>query len=160
MGQRDLDLSDSGQRQMTGSFKQKPEPSSSIKSLEFCEHLSKYQLPKKDYAKRGLFRIASQQRLKHLRKQLHQDLRTPYASCNCFLLSCRVQETDGSFFESFTALSWKQENRRLMAMQEVEGRAEDSPPSELSVGIKIVENRIHKKEVGITDFLLVSQGDN
>jgi len=77
----------------------------------------------------------------------------PIASCNCFFFSCRVQETDGSFFESFTALSWKQENRRLMAMQEIEGRAEDPPPSELSVGIKSVENRIHKKEVGITDSL-------
>lgn len=43
-------------------------------------------------------------------------------------------------------------------MQEIEGRAEDPPPSELSVGIKSVENRIHKKEVGITDSLLVSQG--
>ncbi|PSN57662.1 hypothetical protein C0J52_05382, partial [Blattella germanica] len=59
----------------------------------------------------------------------------------------RVQETDGSFFESFTALSWKQENRRLMAMQEVEGRAEDPPPSEMSVGIKPAEGRIHKKEI-------------
>jgi hypothetical protein len=46
-----------------------------------------------------------------------------------------------------------------MAMQEIEGRAEDPPPSELSVGIKPVENRIHKKEVGITDSLLVSQGE-
>ena len=61
----------------------------------------------------------------------------------------RVQETDGSFFESFTALSWKQENRRLMALQEVEGRAEDPPPSELSVGIKPAETRIHKKEVSL-----------
>ncbi|KAJ9585640.1 hypothetical protein L9F63_002560, partial [Diploptera punctata] len=58
-----------------------------------------------------------------------------------------VQETDGSFFESYTALSWKQENRRLMAMQEMEGRAEDPPPSELSVGIKPAESRIHKKEI-------------
>jgi BAI1-associated protein 3 len=63
-----------------------------------------------------------------------------------------VHETDGSFFESFTALSWKQENRRLMAMQEVEGRAEDVPPNELSLGLKSVECRIHKKEVGITAF--------
>jgi hypothetical protein len=46
-----------------------------------------------------------------------------------------------------------------MAMQEIEGRAEDPPPSELSVGIKPVENRMHKKEVGITDYLLVSQGE-
>lgn len=83
----------------------------------------------------------------------------PCTSCDCFVLSCRVQETDGSFFESFTALSWKQENRRLMAMQEVEGRAEDPPPSELSVGIKLVECRIHKKEVGITDVASRNQSN-
>jgi BAI1-associated protein 3 len=69
-----------------------------------------------------------------------------------FFAACRVQETDGSFFESFTALSWKRENRRLMAMKEVEGREEDLPPSELSVGIKPVESRIHKKEVGTIEF--------
>jgi hypothetical protein len=86
------------------------------------------------------------------------DQGTLYTSYNCFLISCRVQETDGSFFESFTALSWKQENRRLMAMQEVEGRAEDPPPSELSVGIKPVENMINKKEVSIAGSFLVSQG--
>ncbi|XP_053994233.1 BAI1-associated protein 3 isoform X3 [Hylaeus volcanicus] len=40
-----------------------------------------------------------------------------------------VQETDGSFFESFTALSWKQENRRLVVLQEVEARAKEPPPS-------------------------------
>uniref|UniRef100_A0A8D8TBQ9 BAI1-associated protein 3 n=1 Tax=Cacopsylla melanoneura TaxID=428564 RepID=A0A8D8TBQ9_9HEMI len=46
-----------------------------------------------------------------------------------------VQETDGSFFESYAALSWKLENRRLMAIHEV---AEDeTPPSEVSVGIKL-----------------------
>jgi hypothetical protein len=39
-----------------------------------------------------------------------------------------------------------------MAMQEVEGRAEDPPPSELSVGIKPLECRIHKKEVGTTEL--------
>ncbi|XP_017887694.1 BAI1-associated protein 3 isoform X2 [Ceratina calcarata] len=39
-----------------------------------------------------------------------------------------VQETDGSFFESFTALSWKQQNRRLVVMQEVEARAKEPPP--------------------------------
>lgn len=30
----------------------------------------------------------------------------------------RVQESDGSFFESFTALCWKQENRRLQVLRE------------------------------------------
>jgi BAI1-associated protein 3 len=69
-----------------------------------------------------------------------------------FFAACRVHETDGSFFESFTALSWKRENKRLVAMKEVAGRTEDSPPSELSVGIKPVETRIHKKEVGTTGF--------
>ena len=44
-------------------------------------------------------------------------------------------------------------------MQDIEGREEDPPPSELSVGVKPVENRIHKKEVGITESLLVSQGE-
>ncbi|XP_043506388.1 BAI1-associated protein 3 isoform X2 [Frieseomelitta varia] len=39
-----------------------------------------------------------------------------------------VQETDGSFFESFTALSWRQENRRLVVLQEVEARAKEPPP--------------------------------
>lgn len=39
----------------------------------------------------------------------------------CFpLLSgpIRVQESDGSFFESYTALCWKQENRRLQVLRE------------------------------------------
>ena len=30
----------------------------------------------------------------------------------------RVQESDGSFFESYTALCWKQENRRLQVLRE------------------------------------------
>ncbi|KAI5719859.1 hypothetical protein M8J76_016031 [Diaphorina citri] len=57
-----------------------------------------------------------------------------------------VQETDGSFFESYSALSWKLENRRLMAIHEV---AEDeTPPSEVSVGIKLPPPfRIQPKEV-------------
>ncbi|XP_078053508.1 BAI1 associated protein 3 isoform X5 [Augochlora pura] len=39
-----------------------------------------------------------------------------------------VQETDGSFFESFTALSWKQQNRRLVVLQELEARSKEPPP--------------------------------
>ena len=31
----------------------------------------------------------------------------------------RVQESDGNFFENFTALSWRQENKRLRATNEV-----------------------------------------
>ena len=33
--------------------------------------------------------------------------------------NCRVQESDGSFFESYTALAWRQENKRLRAASEV-----------------------------------------
>ena len=38
--------------------------------------------------------------------------------CFLFLKSIRVQESDGSFFESYTALCWKQENRRLQVLRE------------------------------------------
>lgn len=31
----------------------------------------------------------------------------------------RVQESDSNFFESFTALSWRQENKRLRAASDV-----------------------------------------
>lgn len=63
-----------------------------------------------------------------------------------FFLS--VQETDGSFFESFTALSWKQENRRRTVLQEVEARAmEPQPPSRDST-LFSQPYRLSKKEVG------------
>ncbi|CAG9806224.1 unnamed protein product [Chironomus riparius] len=42
----------------------------------------------------------------------------------------RVQESDGSFFESFTALSWKRENRRMSAVRAAETRAEQMPIDE------------------------------
>uniref|UniRef100_A0A1B0DQY3 Uncharacterized protein n=1 Tax=Phlebotomus papatasi TaxID=29031 RepID=A0A1B0DQY3_PHLPP len=42
----------------------------------------------------------------------------------------RVQETDGSYFESFTALAWKRENRRLSSMRAAEARAETLPENE------------------------------
>ncbi|KAI8126251.1 BAI1-associated protein 3 [Lucilia cuprina] len=35
-----------------------------------------------------------------------------------------VQETDGSFFENFTSLGWKRENRRMSATRAAEARAE------------------------------------
>ncbi|XP_055685736.1 BAI1-associated protein 3 [Lutzomyia longipalpis] len=41
-----------------------------------------------------------------------------------------VQETDGSYFESFTALAWKRENRRLSSMRAAEARAETLPENE------------------------------
>lgn len=42
----------------------------------------------------------------------------------------RVQETDGSYFESFTALSWKRDNRRFSAVRVSETRAETLLESE------------------------------
>ncbi|XP_035788392.1 BAI1-associated protein 3-like isoform X2 [Anopheles albimanus] len=41
-----------------------------------------------------------------------------------------VQENDGSYFESFTALSWKNENRRMSAVRAVETRAEVLPEND------------------------------
>lgn len=45
-------------------------------------------------------------------------------------ITCSVQESDGSFFESFTALSWKRENRRMSAVRAAETRAEQMPIDE------------------------------
>ncbi|KAG8306657.1 hypothetical protein J6590_042441, partial [Homalodisca vitripennis] len=56
-----------------------------------------------------------------------------------------VQETDGSFFESYTAISWKLENRRLLTMQE--HREDQAPPPEYAIGIKPPPDiRPHPKE--------------
>ncbi|XP_052132745.1 uncharacterized protein LOC127752136, partial [Frankliniella occidentalis] len=41
-----------------------------------------------------------------------------------------VQETDGSFFESYTALSWKQENRRLLVARELQERPGPGHPGD------------------------------
>lgn len=41
-----------------------------------------------------------------------------------------MQETDGSYFENFTSLGWKRENRRMSATRAVEARAECNPASE------------------------------
>ncbi|XP_064637155.1 BAI1-associated protein 3-like isoform X4 [Lineus longissimus] len=58
----------------------------------------------------------------------------------------KVQESDGSFFESFTALSWKQENRRLRAANEDEKEADKAPPSELLFGPRQKIHRLQDKE--------------
>lgn len=47
-----------------------------------------------------------------------------------FLYYFSAQEADGSYFESFTALSWKRENRRLSAIRNAEARAEKVPEQE------------------------------
>ncbi|XP_076667027.1 BAI1 associated protein 3 isoform X1 [Andrena cerasifolii] len=58
-----------------------------------------------------------------------------------------VQETDGSFFESFTALSWKQQNRRLVVLQEVEVRAKEPPPPSRDSTLTSSQYRFTKKEL-------------
>lgn len=58
--------------------------------------------------------------------------------CVSLRLRCRVnpppaisiQETDGSYFETFTSLAWKRENRRLSSMRAAEARAEIIPDNE------------------------------
>lgn len=52
-------------------------------------------------------------------------------SCLLFLSSTySVQETDGSYFENFTSLGWKRENRRMSATRAAESRAEANPENE------------------------------
>ncbi|KAG6459452.1 BAI1-associated protein 3 [Manduca sexta] len=57
-----------------------------------------------------------------------------------------VQETDGSYFESFTALSWRQENRRLAALRLAEARAERPPPAPHDLGLPSVPAQLSHKE--------------
>ncbi|XP_040076076.1 BAI1-associated protein 3 isoform X2 [Ixodes scapularis] len=58
----------------------------------------------------------------------------------------RVQESDGGFFEDFTALSWKQENRRLQATREDEADKDKPIPTEDELGIAHHDYEIGKKE--------------
>ncbi|XP_041987245.1 BAI1-associated protein 3 [Aricia agestis] len=57
-----------------------------------------------------------------------------------------VQDTDGSYFESFTALSWRQENRRLAALRLAEARAERPPPAPHDLGLASVPAHLSHKE--------------
>ncbi|XP_075725246.1 BAI1-associated protein 3-like isoform X3 [Rhipicephalus microplus] len=57
-----------------------------------------------------------------------------------------VQDSDGGFFEDFTALSWKQENRRLQASREDDADKEKPIPTETELGIAHQEYQINKKE--------------
>lgn len=41
-----------------------------------------------------------------------------------------IQETDGGYFEAFTALAWKRDNRRMSAVRTAETRAEMIPENE------------------------------
>uniref|UniRef100_A0A8W7P4S1 Uncharacterized protein n=1 Tax=Anopheles coluzzii TaxID=1518534 RepID=A0A8W7P4S1_ANOCL len=57
--------------------------------------------------------------------------------------SSGVQENDGSYFESFTALSWKSENRRMSAVRAVETRAEILPENDND---RLLEDDIERSE--------------
>ncbi|XP_061715227.1 BAI1-associated protein 3 [Cydia pomonella] len=57
-----------------------------------------------------------------------------------------VKETDGSYFEAFTALSWRQENRRLAALRLAEARAERPPPAPHELGLPSVSAQLSHKE--------------
>ncbi|XP_076324975.1 BAI1-associated protein 3-like isoform X2 [Tachypleus tridentatus] len=57
------------------------------------------------------------------------------------------QDADESFFENFTALSWKQENRRLQSAREDESETDQPPPSEPDLGVTVPEFKIVKKEL-------------
>lgn len=51
----------------------------------------------------------------------------------------RVQEIDGSYFESFTALAWKQENQRQSVLKTTEVSAANAPPKESDLGILAID---------------------
>lgn len=65
-----------------------------------------------------------------------------------------VQESDASFFESFTALSWKRENRRMSAVRAAESRAEKVPIAEKEVVLKEDEiETVNEREQLYVDVL-------
>lgn len=58
----------------------------------------------------------------------------------------RVQEIDGSYFESFTALAWKQENQRQSVLKAAEACASDAPPPEIELGITPIDYSASQNE--------------
>lgn len=72
------------------------------------------------------------------------------SSCffQCALLAPHsVQETDGSYFESFTALAWKRENRRMSAVRIAETRAETMPENERDMQEDELERPEYKEQL-------------
>lgn len=57
-----------------------------------------------------------------------------------------MQEIDGSYFESFTALAWKQENQRQNAIKATESSAVEPPPQESDVGITPIDYSLPQNE--------------
>lgn len=70
------------------------------------------------------------------------------------LIPYSVQESDASFFESFTALSWKRENRRMSAVRAAESRAEQMPIAEKEIILKEDEiETVNEREQLYVDVL-------
>ncbi|XP_055875420.1 BAI1-associated protein 3-like isoform X3 [Biomphalaria glabrata] len=59
---------------------------------------------------------------------------------------CRVQESDGSFFESYTSLAWRQENKRLRAASEDDKDYDRPPPVEIQFATKPQIQKPSRKE--------------
>ncbi|XP_025835570.1 BAI1-associated protein 3 [Agrilus planipennis] len=57
-----------------------------------------------------------------------------------------VQETDGSYFESFTALAWRQENQRQAALRIAESATSEAPPQDIDLGIAPIDYSISNSE--------------
>lgn len=58
----------------------------------------------------------------------------------------RIQEIDGSYFESFTALAWKQENQRQSVLKSTERAATEPPPQEFEMGITPIDYSMSQNE--------------
>lgn len=69
-----------------------------------------------------------------------------------------MHESDGSYFESFTALSWKRENRRILAVRTAESRAETVPVAEISGKINQMSLKFYNINMPTNIVVRFSQG--
>lgn len=67
--------------------------------------------------------------------------------------SFSIQDTDGSYFESFTALSWKRDHRRYSAVRVSETRAETLPENERDQKLEDDIERPEEQEQLYVDLL-------
>lgn len=67
-----------------------------------------------------------------------------------------VQDTDGSYFESFTALAWKRENRRMSAVRIAETRAETMPDNERDAQEDEMERPEYKEQLYVDVLYTIS----
>lgn len=61
-------------------------------------------------------------------------------------IGCSVQDIDGSYFESFTALAWKQENLRQSVLKAAESASTGPPPHEAELGISPIDYSMPQNE--------------